>query len=204
PLPAAQMTRLNERIALGQTKGSPSAKRKDRPRLNERTVRSTRFLCALTAARGDTGTARRTCRRLQVIIRRLLRNHHVVHVALAQPLARDADELPVFAQITEGARRGVAHAGTEPADELLHDARERAAVRHTALDAFGDELFVRCAGLSVAILAAALHRAERAHAAVHLVTSALVEHELSGRFVGAGEERTDHNAGRPRGARLRA
>ena len=88
--------------------------------------------------------------------------------------------------------------GAQPADELVDRRRERAAVRDAPFDAFGDELLVGCAALPVAIFRAVLHRAERAHAAIDLVTAALVEHEIAGGFVGAGEERADHDA---RGAR---
>ena len=57
-------------------------------------------------------------------------------------------------------------------------------------------------GLEVAVGAAVGHRAERAHAAVDLVRAALVEDDLAGRLVGAGEERADHHASRAGGERL--
>src|SRR5690606_37651602 len=110
-----------------------------------------------------------------------------------------ADELRVRAKVLDGARARVAHARAETADELVEDRRERAAVRHAPLDALGHELLVGGAALAVAVLAALPHRAERAHAAIHLVAAALVEHEVAGRLVRAREERADHHGGRARG-----
>ena len=140
---------------------------------------------------------------LDAVVRRFLGDDHVVHVALAQARRGDAHE----ARAARAAPRAfgaptVAHARAQAADELVDVDRERAAVRHAALDALGHELLVVVdLALEVAVLAALRHRAERAHAAVDLVRAALVEDELAGRLVGAGEERADHHAStRPRRA----
>src|SRR5690606_33743154 len=119
---------------------------------------------------------------------------HVVHVALAQPLARDADELGVLPELVDGVAAGVPHPRAQAADQLDHDRRQRAPVGNAPFDAFGDELLVRRAALAIAILAAALHRTERPHPAVDLVAAPLVEHELAGGFVSTGEQGSTHHA----------
>src|SRR5277367_1754209 len=75
-------------------------------------------------------------------------------------------------------------------------------MRDSAFDPFGNELLVRGAGLSVSVSAALLHRAKAAHAAIHLVAAPLVENEIPGGLIGAGEERADHDGARARGDRL--
>src|SRR5207244_8355748 len=112
------------------------------------------------------------------VVRSLFGDDDVVHVALLEPLRRDADELRLGAKLLDRLAPRVAHAAAEPAHELVEDAGERAAVRDAPFDPFGDELLVGSAALSVAVLRALAHRAHRAHAAVHLVAAPLVEHEL--------------------------
>ena len=64
---------------------------------------------------------------------------------------------------------------------------------HAALDAFGHQLVGVGGVLEVAVLAALLHRADRAHAAVALVGAALEQLDLARRFLGAGEQAADHH-----------
>src|SRR5439155_742491 len=103
----------------------------------------------------------------------------VVHVALAEPLRRDSDELRLGAKLLHRAAARVAHAAAKAADELVEDRRERAAVRDATFDPLGDELLVGGASLAVAILAPLAHRPERAHAAIDLVAAPLEEDELA-------------------------
>src|SRR4051812_4170281 len=73
------------------------------------------------------------------VIRRVLRDRHVVRVRLAQPGAGDADEPGAL----EGRdRRGAAvpHRLAEAADDLVQDARHRALERDARLDPLGHEL----------------------------------------------------------------
>ena len=56
--------------------------------------------------------------------------------------------------------------------------------------------------LEVAVGAALLHGAERAHAAIALVRAALVELDLAGRLLGAREQAAEHHARRAGGDRL--
>src|SRR6185437_12921901 len=48
-----------------------------------------------------------------------------------------------------------------------------------------------------------LHRADRAHAAIALVRTPLVELDVAGRLLGAGEEAAEHHRGGAGGDRLR-
>ena len=118
-----------------------------------------------------------------------------VRMALAQTRRRDADEGALGVQLRHGLRARVAHGGTEATHELVRHGRERAAVRHHALDAFGHELVVaqdvvlEVAVLAVgASLAAWLHGPERAHAAVGLELLAVDEDHLAGGLLGSGEQ----------------
>ena len=90
----------------------------------------------------------------------------------------------------------VAHRGAQAARELLEDRDHAALVRHAALDAFGHELLELGGGVLEVAVGGAMalrHGAERAHAAVGLVGSALVELHFAGGLLGAGEEAADHD-----------
>src|SRR5262249_22319937 len=135
---------------------------------------------------------------LQAVIGSLLRDVDVVHVALLETRGRDAHELRVLAQIAERARAEVAHPGTETANQLLHDEGERSLVRDPALDALGHELHAEVLALvvlevAVAAALALAHRLERAHAAIELVGTALVQDRLARTFLGPGEEAANHD-----------
>src|SRR3546814_7824251 len=79
----------------------------------------------------------------------------------------------------------------------------RTLVRHLSFNAFWDELqVVPHLLLEVAVSRAAGHRAERAHAPVRLVGPALVQVDLAGALVGAGQQRADHGAVGAGGDRL--
>ena len=99
--------------------------------------------------------------------------------------------------LLDGGAAAVAHAGAQAAGHLVDDGDHRALVGHAALDAFGHQLVgVRVAGgrfLEVAVGAALLHGADRAHAAVALVAAALVQHDLARRLFGAGEHAAHHH-----------
>src|SRR5436190_581330 len=117
-----------------------------------------------------------------------------MHVGFTDACGGDLDELAALAQLVDGGIAGVAHARAQAAHQLL-DHRDRAAlVGDAALHALGHELVdVHVRVLEVAIGRALLHRAERAHAAVGLVRAALIELDLTGRLLGAGEERPQHD-----------
>ena len=92
----------------------------------------------------------------------------------------------------------VTHAGPYAARHLVNDGHHRSLVGHAAFNAFGHQFVgVWIAGgglLEVAVGAALLHRTDAAHAAVALVTSALVEDDFAGRFFRASKHAAHHHA----------
>src|SRR4029078_5933714 len=76
-------------------------------------------------------------------------------------------------------------------------------VGNLAFDALGHELQrVLDVLLEIAVGGAAGHGADRAHAAIGLIGSALVEIDLARTLIGAGEQRAEHHAIGARGERL--
>src|SRR4051795_6378553 len=127
------------------------------------------------------------------VIRRFLRDRHVVRMALAQAGAGDAHE-PRALHLGGGRGADVAHRLAQPADELVDDRRQRALVRDPALDPLGHEVArVLHIALEVAVLRepARLHRAERPHPAVLLEALALVHDHVAGRLIRAREHRSE-------------
>ena len=123
-----------------------------------------------------------------------------MRVALLEPGRGDPDQLAPLLQLGDGRRAGVAHARPQAADELVGDARQRAAVGHLALDALGYELVVGAdVVLEVPVLGvrpglpAGLHRAQRAHAPVGLELLAVDEDQLAGALLAAGQQRAEHH-----------
>ena len=116
-----------------------------------------------------------------------------------RPGRRDAGQLSALLQVGDRGRARVAHRGAQAADELVGDAGQRAPVGHLALDALGDELVVgedvvgEVAVAAEGLVAALLHRAQRAHAAVGLVLLAVHEDELARGLLDAGEQPADHH-----------
>src|SRR5215208_606212 len=139
------------------------------------------------------------------VIRRLLRDRHVVRMGLAEPSAGNAHEARVL-ELGDRRRPAVAHRLADAPDQLVKDRREPPLVGDAPLDSLGDELVdVLHVALEVAVLRerAGAHRAERAHAAVLLVALALREDDLARRLVGAGEQRAEHHGVRAGRERLR-
>src|SRR5512134_3552691 len=129
------------------------------------------------------------------VVRGLLRDDHVVDVALAQARLADPDEARLLAQLGDRLAAEVSHAAAQPAHELQEVHLDGALVRHAPLDALGHELVgVGDLGLEVAIARSLLHRADGPHAPVRLVAAALVEDDVARRLLRAGEERADHHA----------
>src|SRR5579859_7121577 len=75
----------------------------------------------------------------QPVVRRFTRDYHVVHMAFTQAGAADADEARLLLQLGNRLGAAITHAGTQSADQLKNHLRQRAAIRHAALDAFGHE-----------------------------------------------------------------
>src|SRR5438105_1606020 len=166
--------------------------------------------CEYWPPRSTTSTGRSSCpgnattfAGSAAIVRRLLRDRHVVRVRLAQPRDRDPHERRTL-HLLDRRRAAVAHRLPQAAYELLDDALQRALVRNPPLDTLGNELVdVLDVPLEVPVLGepARLHRPERAHAAVLLEALALKEDHVARRLLRSGEHRSRHHgvcAGRDR------
>src|SRR3954447_8561499 len=128
------------------------------------------------------------------IVRRLLRDRHVVRMRLPQAGRGDPNELRVV-QLLDRRRAAIPHRLPQSPDELVQDRRERSLVRNASLDSLRHELVdVLDVTLEVPVLRerARPHGAERAHAAVLLEPLALVEHDVARRLVRAREHRAEH------------
>src|SRR5580765_673160 len=72
-----------------------------------------------------------------LVVRGLLRDLHVVRVALPQTGAADLHEAGLRAQLLDRGDATVTHPGAQSADQLEHRRGQRALERHPALDALG-------------------------------------------------------------------
>src|SRR6266705_2312190 len=84
-----------------------------------------------------------------------LGDDHVVDVALPQTCLGDLNEAGLLLHLGDGAAPTVSHAGAQPADQLVHHSRERAAVRDPPFDPFRHQLLRRLIPLRVPVAAAA-------------------------------------------------
>src|SRR6266568_7750009 len=92
------------------------------------------------------------------IIRRFLGNGHVMNMGLLEAGAGDPDKPPLFLEFRYAAAAGVAHAGPQPASQLVDVGRERAAQLDHPLDPLGNELhFALHVSLEIAVRAPFLH-----------------------------------------------
>src|SRR5258708_20551748 len=80
------------------------------------------------------------CALLHAIVRRFLRDDHVVHMALAQSRRGDSNEPALLAEFFQSGRSHVAHAALQSADELVRQRAQRSFVGHAPLDAFRTRL----------------------------------------------------------------
>ena len=120
--------------------------------------------------------------------------------AFAQARGADADQPRFTLQRGDVRAAAVAHAGAQPAGQLVDHRRDAALVGDPSFDAFRHQLLAGFGVgievefvLEVAIAAAAAHRAERAHAAILLEAAALIQDQFARALVGAGEQAADHH-----------
>src|SRR5450631_1687784 len=147
------------------------------------------------------------------IVRSLAGDHHVVDVALAEAGAADAHEASLLQQFWNGGASAITHAGLQSADHLMDDHRDRTAVGNAPFNSLGDELGeavgiavgrgdrgggITLGALEVTFAGSLRHGADRAHAAIRLERTSLIENQFAGAFVSAGEERSDHDRARAR------
>src|SRR3569833_1580547 len=116
-------------------------------------------------------------------------------MALAHAGASHTHEHRLGAHLLDVAATGVTHARAQTAHQLMDDRDHRAFVRHTAFDTLGHQLFhFLLAFLEIAVAGAALHGAQRAHAAIRFVRAALIQLHFARRFLGAGKHAAHHHA----------
>src|SRR5690606_6632789 len=96
------------------------------------------------------------------VVRRLFGDLHVVDVALTLAGTADLDEVRLGAHFFDGGASHVTHGRAQATDELVDDAADRAAVRHTAFDTFRHQLVGGGCVLEIAVLGPLLHRSQRA------------------------------------------
>lgn len=116
-------------------------------------------------------------------------------VGFAKTAGGDLNELSLGAHFVDRLAAAVAHGGAETADHLVDDGGYGSLVWNHAFDAFRNEL-VDVAGvvvLEVAVGGTLAHCAQRAHAAVGLVGTALVEDDFAWSFFGACEHAAHHD-----------
>src|SRR5690625_1030242 len=143
-----------------------------------------------------------TTNSIEPVVRRFLGDLDVMRMRLVQPGAGNAHELRLLAHAFDVAATAVAHGRAQAAHHLVHDVAQRPAIRHAALDAFGHQLVGVGVVLEVAVLGAALHGAQRTHAAVALVRASLEQLDLARRFLGTGKHGAEHDHGSAGGNRL--
>src|SRR5262249_45140476 len=124
------------------------------------------------------------------VVGRLLGDADVVDVTFPHAGIGDAHEHRAGAHVADVAAAGIAH-GSAPSARELVQARGRAPLAGpAALAPLGHQLLELGGGVLEVTIRRAMtlrHRAERPHAAIGLVGGALVELDLAGRLLGAGE-----------------
>src|SRR5512142_1257214 len=88
-------------------------------------------------------------RLLHPIVGRFARDGDVVHVALAQAGATNANESSLLLQFRYARAADVSHAALQTADELVDHHRDGAAIRHAALNSFRYKLREPVSGIAV-------------------------------------------------------
>src|SRR5262249_19812208 len=77
---------------------------------------------------------------LDSIVGSFTRDDHVMHVALTQACAADANELRLLLQFRDRLGSAVTHPRSQSADELIHHLCQCSAIRHAPLDPFRNQL----------------------------------------------------------------
>ena len=106
---------------------------------------------------------------LQTIVRRFLRDDHVVNVRLLQTRGGDAQEASLLLELLYGVTARIAHAGSQPTHKLRDHVSEGSLVRHSTFDAFGHEFrFILRHVLGIPVSRAFAHGSNRTHATIGL------------------------------------
>src|SRR5215471_6980049 len=138
----------------------------------------------LTRDRGESLSGRLKAALFHPVIRRFLRDLHVMNVALTRAGRCNPNQLRLPLELGNRGAAAVPHPCAQAADELVNHRRKASLVRDTPFNAFRHQLVRRPPAfeielvLEVPIAAAAAHRADGPHAAVLLVAAALEEDQL--------------------------
>ena len=87
-------------------------------------------------------------------------------------------EFCICAKLFNAVATHIAHTGAKTAHHLEYGVADRSLIRHTAFNTFRNELFG--AGLEISVCRAFVHCAERAHAAINLKLTTLINFRISG------------------------
>src|SRR5690606_23710287 len=140
------------------------------------------------------------------VVRRLFGDLYVVHVGFAHTGTGNADELRLDAHLVDAGASGVPHGSAQAAHQLVQDRRQRPLVGYATFDAFGHQLLGAGTGvLEVTVSRTTTgigHRAQRAHATVGLVGTALEEFDFTRCLFGTGEHGPHHHHRSAGGDRL--
>ena len=120
-----------------------------------------------------------------------------MHMAFANAGGGDLHKLGLVLHLLDGGATTVAHAGAQATGHLVNDVDHGTLVGHATFNAFRHKLVrirVAAAGfLEITVGASLLHGANRAHAAVTLVTAALKQNHFTGCLFGTGEHAAHHH-----------
>src|SRR5690606_26777127 len=119
-----------------------------------------------------------------------------MHVRLFHTGGGNTHKLRFGAHVCDGAATGVTHGGTHATHQLVHNVGQRAFNGDTAFNAFRYQLIN--AGffvleITVRRTLALTHGAQRTHATVRLIGTALEQFHFARGFVGTGQHRADHH-----------
>src|SRR5574343_1776800 len=131
---------------------------------------------------------------IEMVVWRFLGDLHVMDVRLADAGRGDFDETGVLVHVGGGRTAEGTHRRAQATHQLMDHGQHRTLVGNAAFNAFRHELVDVGGGfLEVAIGRPSLHGAERAHAAIRLVRTALEQLDLTRGFLGTGEQATEHD-----------
>src|SRR5258705_1008953 len=162
---------------------------------------------------------------LDVVVRSLTRDDHIMHMALPQPGVRDTNKPRIRLQLRNRRAPQISHSRTQPSDQLIHHPLQRPTMRHPALNPLRHKLrqpirspilpssqrrpLRTCRILHIVLalkipLARPLrHRRQRTHPAISLERPPLIQNRLARALIHSGKQRPHHHHARPRRNRLR-
>src|SRR6266508_2703819 len=149
--------------------------------------------CARTATGINAATRRGTAKRiavLQTVVRRFSRDDDIVRMRFTQPRSRDPNELCFGPERSDVTYPAIPHSAPQPANQLIDDVGDRAAVGDAPFDSLGDELLQGdFAFLEIAVRRALFHGRQAAHPADDLEPPPFEQERLARALLGPGQHR---------------